>query len=244
VARSAHRFFVENLDGDQIAVTGVEAHHAAGVLRLKAGEIVDLFDGQGGIVNGAIVSISNKQMVVRCVQRRTEARPQPIIHLGFAVPKGKRLDWLLEKVTELGAASIQPLIFERSVAGGNELSEGAKRRWMAHLIAAAKQSELNFLPQLWPPLPLERFLAGCSNFLCIAGDAGPGAISMAEAIRRRAAGQKVVLLVGPEGGFTDSERNAILSAGFLHVRIGSTVLRIETAAIALLVATVAMCQEM
>lgn len=244
MARNAHRFFVENLDGEQITIAGAEAHHAAGALRLKPGEIVELFDGQGGIVNGAIVSISNKQMAVRCVQRRTEVRPQPIIHLSFAVPKGKRLDWLLEKATELGAASIQPVIFERSVAGKNDLSEGAKKRWMSHLIAAAKQSELNFLPQLRPPLPLERFLAGWPNFLCIAGDAGPGAISMAEAIRRRTAGQEIVLLVGPEGGFTDSERTAILSAGFLPVRIGSTVLRIETAAIALLATTVAMCQEM
>jgi 16S rRNA (uracil1498-N3)-methyltransferase len=237
VPRSAHRFFAENLSAEEIAVSAEESRHAASVLRLRAGEAVELFDGRGGSVEGEIVRISRDGMTVRAGRReQARCRPGPIAHLAFAVPKGKRLDWLLEKATELGAASLQPVIFERSVAGGDELSEHKRRRWLVHCIEAAKQSGLNFLPELRPPAALPAFLQSAADKVGIVGQTGHGAMSFAVALARREPGQHLCLLVGPEGGITEAEQATIAAASFLPVSIGSTVLRIETAALALLAA--------
>ncbi|MFA6134495.1 MAG: 16S rRNA (uracil(1498)-N(3))-methyltransferase [Phycisphaerae bacterium] len=239
-----HRFFAPDLAAAEIPAAAAEAHHAAGVLRLKAGEIVELFDGRGGVATGPIVRIGRGEMIVAAQERKQLHRAGPAVCLGFAVPKGKRLDWLLEKATELGAAALQPVIFERSVAGGDEMTESKSQKWLVHCLAAAKQCGLNFLPELRPPLPLSQFLASATaaTSLNILGDLGERALGMKAALERRGPGQDICLLVGPEGDLTDAERQSAVAAGFLPVRLGHTVLRVETAAVALLSAVMAMCE--
>ena len=225
--------------GREILLPPTEAHHAAHVLRLKAGDAVELFDGRGGAALGRIVRIK-KGEVAAAIEgiRPAAARPEPLIHLGFAVPKGDRLDWLLEKASEMGAASLGPVLFERSVAGGTALSPAQRQRWLARCIAAAKQSGLDFLPQIEDPRPLAEFLSAASGSVGLCGDLAPGAAPLAEALRRRP-GQPITILVGPEGGLTDVERQLVRAAGFALVRLGRTTLRTETAALALLAGTVA-----
>lgn len=223
--------------GDSLPLSVEEAHHALHVLRLRDGDEAEVFDGSGGRCRGR-VSPGKKGAVAIVVEEMLPAlaRATPLVHLAFAVPKGKRLDWLLEKATELGAASLQPIVFERSVAGGDDLSDNKRQRWLGHCVAAAKQCGLDYLPELRPPVSLAEGLRGFDG-LGLFGDLAAGATSAGETLGRRC-GRDVTILVGPEGGLGDLERDALLAAGFVGIRLGRTVLRIETAAIALL----AVCQ--
>jgi 16S rRNA (uracil1498-N3)-methyltransferase len=236
-----YRFFAEDLGAAEVGLSQSEAHHAARVLRLKPGSEVELFDGRGGRAVGRLVRSGGGKLAV-AIDRRDppQPRPQPAVHLAFSTPKGKRLDWLLEKATELGAASLSPVIFHRSVAGGGELGEGKRGRWLAHCVAAAKQSGVDFLPELRAPAPLVEVLGRSVGMLIVVGDPAGDARALAAAMAGQKDGQDVLLLVGPEGGLTEAERSAILAAGAVAVRVGATVLRIETAAVALLAVTVAL----
>ncbi len=236
------RFFAETLPlqaGAAIPLSVEEAHHALHVLRLREGEAAELSDGRGGRCRGHVFP-GKKGAVSIIIDEVLPSQPRraPAVHLAFAVPKGKRLDWLLEKATELAAASLQPVLFERSVAGGDELSENKRSRWLGHCVAAAKQSGLNHLPEIHEPVPLGDYIAGFRG-LGLFGDLGPGAVTVPEALAGGAA--DITVLVGPEGGLSDGERDAILAAGFRGARLGRTTLRVETAAVALLAAVTAQC---
>jgi 16S rRNA (uracil1498-N3)-methyltransferase len=244
-ARS-RRFFQEVLPthaGEVVPLSSPEAHHAVGVLRLRAGAAVELFDGRGGTARGTIAAAQRNTVTVLVSELPPpQARRGPVVHLAFGEPKGKRLDWLLEKATELGAASLTPVRFQRSVAGQEAMTEPRRERWLAHCIAAAKQSGLNFLPRIEGPMGLGEFLKRHHQRLCILGDAGAPAKTLQEAVALRRDGQELCLLVGPEGGLTEEEQAEALVAGFIAARLGSTTLRTETAAIALLAAVAANCQ--
>lgn len=232
-----HRFHVDNLDPPEVALPPGEAHHAVHVLRLREGEPVELFDGRGGSATGRATSIHRNDVRV-AISARVAAgeRPRPRLHLGFAVPKGKRLDWLLEKATELAAASLTPVVFERSVAGPKELAGGRRGRWLGHCVSAAKQSGLDWLPELREPLRLADLLASERPEPALLGDAGAEARPIAAALAGQRPLNECLLLVGPEGGLTDGERRECLAAGLTPARLGRTILRIETAAVALLAA--------
>ncbi len=243
-----NRFFIPDLAAEQRferTLDNGESHHALHVLRLKAGAEVELFDGHGCVADGVISGTGRGSVTVTIRNRRQFDAPAGVsVKLAFAEPKGKRLDWLLEKATELAAAAIQPVIFERSVAGGEseKMSPSKRRRWLKHCIAAAKQSGLNFLPELCEPVPLASLLASVGQAVGIVGVCEDSGLSPAEAMKQHSAGQPVTILVGPEGGMTDAELAAAVGAGFKPVRLGTTVLRIETAAIAMLAAIRAVCE--
>ena len=239
-----NRFFVEDLAAEVVALSVGEAHHAMHVLRLGAGDVAELFDGQGGLADGTIVEARHGKVSVGVLGRRQVAtRPRPVIHLALAIPKGKRLDWLLEKATELAVGSLTPVSFERSVVEPGELAGAKRERWLGHCVAAAKQSGLDWLPEIHEPQPLKDFLArfALAGQVGLAGSAGPDAGSVKEALVSTppdpAGG--ICLLVGPEGGMTDAEYAAARNAGFILVRLGRTILRTETACIALIAAVTA-----
>lgn len=241
----ASRFFLCPLPppGRSVSLEEGEAHHALHVLRLSGGDVVDVFDGQGNSASARLIEVSRKGVRVEVIETRPPSpRPLPRVHLCFAVPKGKRLDWLLEKATELGAASLQPIVFERSVAGGEELSPAALKRWSSHCIAAAKQCGLNYLPRIEQPCEFGAFVTRRRDGLWILGDAGPGSQPLAAVVSQRSA-QDVRLVVGPEGGLSDAERAAAVAAGMIPARLGHTILRVETATVAMLATTVATCDR-
>jgi 16S rRNA (uracil1498-N3)-methyltransferase len=241
---SIPRFYVPDLPraaGSTVALPPGEGHHAAHVLRLRAGTAVELFDGRGARATGRVAEVRRREVSVSVdAIAALEARPGPLVHLALATPKGNRLDWLLEKATELGAASLQPVIFERSVAGAARSTRAKRERLLAHCIAAAKQAGTDYLPDLADPVPLADLLARPSEAVRIVGDLGEGALPLADALGARLGWGEVLILVGPEGGLTAVERGRVLAAGFVPVRIGRTTLRIETAAVALLASVMAL----
>ncbi|MHC4985840.1 MAG: RsmE family RNA methyltransferase [Planctomycetota bacterium] len=239
---ASRRFYVPQLEEGRAILSSDQAHHAANVLRLSAGDAVVVFDGLGQVAQARIDSAGRKgvTLTVGAVAGPQE-RPQPVIEIAFAVPKGKRVDWLVEKATELGAAALQPVVFERSVAGGGELSPAKRQRWLGHCIAAARQCELDFLPELLPPRALSAYLGDCAATWKLFGDVAEHGPSIAAALGDWQAGQPIAILVGPEGDLTDAERSAAVDAGFRPAHLGHTVLRVETAAVALTAALVAVC---
>ncbi|MFB3892036.1 MAG: 16S rRNA (uracil(1498)-N(3))-methyltransferase [Phycisphaerae bacterium] len=229
-----------------------EVHHAWTVLRLKDGERVEVFDGTGLSAHGTLIGAGRRGLSVRIERLNPPAqRRGPAVHLAFAVPKGNRLDWLLEKATELGAASLRPVIFERSVAGGGELSDAKRQRWLGHCVSAAKQCGLDFLPEIIPPAGLRVFLAGlpaaavpsaAASVVRIVGDGSPRTPPLASVLAGRRA-REVCILVGPEGGLSEDEAAEVWQAGFAPARVGWTTLRIETAAIAMLAGAMAILDD-
>ncbi|MCK4625374.1 MAG: 16S rRNA (uracil(1498)-N(3))-methyltransferase [Phycisphaerae bacterium] len=232
------RFFVQSLDGEAVELSADEAHHAIDVLRLKDGAEVNLFDGAGSIADGTLCLHGRKQADVHILrQREAKNRPEPLVELAFAVPKGKRLDWLLEKATELEAARLTPIIFHRSVA-----TTAPSKRWRRTCITAAKQCGNNFLPEIAETKTLKKFLADADAEIKILGHT-EGDTAIPSVLNGWSAGKEIVILIGPEGGLTDDETAAANKSGFANVGLGSLTLRIETAAIALLAAVNACCRE-
>ena len=195
---------------------------------------MELFDGKGNSCTAEVTRTSRSDVFVTSDAPKSQLLSSPRVHLAFAVPKVKRLDWLLEKTTELAATSLQTITFARSVAGKG-LSPSKLQRWESQCISAAKQSGVNHLPEIKPLVTLENFLSAPvpAGSLQLFGDMDDSTPPIGEVLRNNTF-DNVTLLIGAEGGFTADERQSIIEAGVLPVRIGKTTLRIETAAIALL----------
>ncbi|MBS3820366.1 MAG: 16S rRNA (uracil(1498)-N(3))-methyltransferase [Phycisphaerae bacterium] len=239
------RFYCPHLAVGRVDLPDGEAHHGLHVLRLRPGDEVELFDGAGAVATACVVDPGRKTVTCEAGEVGRGQPPRPTVRMLFAVPKGKRLDWLLEKCTELAAGLLQPVVFERSGAGGSDLSVSKRERWLGRCIAAAKQSGLNHLPEIGHPLAFDAMLADvaagredCGAMLL--GDVGPGAHRLAATGETFGAAETVTVLVGPEGGLTGQERDGAVEAGFLPVRLGETVLRVETSAVAMLAGVRAM----
>jgi len=228
-----HRFFADSIAEDVVPLPTDQAHHALHVLRLADGAVLEVFDGIGGVGEGVLRAPDRRGASVELTRRWPADPPTaPAVELGFAVPKGKRLDWLLEKATELGAGVLAPVVFAHSVARP-DLSGKARDRWRAHCIAAAKQCGADLLPEIRPPAALTDFLARpCPG---VFGDPAAGQ-PLSAALAGLAGAPRLRILVGPEGGMTKAERAAAEAAGLAPVRLGGYVLRIETAAVAMLAA--------
>lgn len=208
------------------------AHHAARVLRLKVGDEVEIFDGEGHARRGVLIEISSKRVVMGELADSSVERESPLrIVLAQALPSGDKLDWVVQKATELGVSEIQPLSSTRSIV---KLSpeRAAKRgeHWLQVAIAACEQCGRNSLPVIHPLQELTVWLENTpvdadSCFILLP----QGASSLHAQSQPKS---KAVLLVGTEGGFTEAESDLALQHGFTPIRMGKRVMRTETAAIA------------
>lgn len=211
------------------------AHHAVHVLRLQAGEAVTLFNGRGGEVAGRIAAIERLRVTVDLLEHRALERESPLaVTLVQGVSSSEKMDFTVQKATELGVATLQPVIAARSsgrIAG--ERAAQKRAHWQRVAIAACEQCGRNRVPQVLPPVPLADFCgstaAGAALLLSPAAQLG----LRDAAARLRGA---VALAAGPEAGFTAAEEALLADAGFIPVRLGPRVLRTETAALAALAA--------
>ncbi|HOA76004.1 MAG TPA: RsmE family RNA methyltransferase [Phycisphaerae bacterium] len=210
-----------------------ESRHARLSRRLSVGDELVLFDGRGRQAAATIAAVSKSVVEARVGPVVEQPRPAPALTLAVAMPKGPRQDVLIEKCTELSVAAIQPLLTERSVAGA---SDHKRDKWRRTTIEAAKQSGQCWLPDLPAPASLDQYLVDLSRFdlvlaAMLAQQAPSTAVTeMLEPIREA---RTIVAFVGPEGGWSPREADALLAASAVPVSLGPNVLRIETAAIAL-----------
>ena len=203
-----------------------ESHHAFNVLRLRVGAEVIVFDGIGRYAL-AEISYSGKDSVrVRVDEIRTEARRPIHITIATCIPKGKRWQMLVEKCTELGVDRLIPMLSGRSVVKG----EGDAGRWKRWAGEAAKQSRRAFIPEILEPMKLNDtlVLAKQDQDLVLLADAD-GESPRFYQVAIKDAG-RVLVMIGPEGGFTDEEATACAEIGIAKIRLSPFVLRVETAA--------------
>jgi 16S rRNA (uracil1498-N3)-methyltransferase len=229
---SARRLFVpaERLAGEQVTLTGPEHRHVARVLRARAGETLTLFDGAGLEVEAQVVRVDRAEAELRLGARRVVAGPAVAITLLSAVPRGPRMDFLVQKTAELGVARIVPVLTERSVARP-DAEAGRRARWQKIAQEAARQCGRADVPAVDAPVSLAEALAlpGLPDRR-LALFEGEKARSLGAALAG-AVPAPTALLVGPEGGFAAPEVAAAAAAGFEPVGLGDRILRVETAAI-------------
>ena len=224
--RSLIRLFVrESLaPGAQVELDSAQAHYLGNVMRLAVGGELLLFDGQSGEWQARVAETGKKRMTLAVDRRTKPAEAVPDLCLAFAPVKRAQTEWLIEKATELGVARLQPVITRRTIVERIKLE-----RLEAIAIEAAEQCGRTLLPSITDSIPLDRLLAGhdAGRILYFADETG-GA-TLAETIRPGPA----TILIGPEGGFTPEERDAIRATpGARTISLGPRILRAETAALA------------
>jgi len=224
------RFFVDRpiLEGTA-QLTGPEAEHLTKVLRGKAGDTVTLFDGRGAEFTARITRTGRSVVELAVLARHEICRElTTALTLGVALPKGDRQRWLIEKSVELGVTCLVPLITVRGVAEPNPAALGRLSRYV---IEASKQCGRNRLLEIAAPLRFDQYCRQADPAACrLLADFGPDAIPLAQ-LPSFDGSRGVCLAVGPEGGFTDEE--LATAASWTRVSLGPRVLRMETAAVAL-----------
>ncbi|QJR34893.1 RsmE family RNA methyltransferase [Gemmatimonas groenlandica] len=217
-----------------VGATCVLDEHAARhmrVLRLDSGAVVGVRDGQGHVGAGQLVRLTKTQAYVEISDVEIVA-PLPEVHLLVPVADRDRMLWLAEKACELGCTSWRPVLWRRS-RSVSPRGEGVafQQKVMARMTSALAQSEGAWLPQPFPEAPLERaLLAAPPGDRVVLDPAGAPMVGPAAAALQ----EPIVLAIGPEGGIEADELEALVAAGFRPVRLGPTVLRFETAAVAAL----------
>jgi len=208
------------------------AHHAARVLRLREGDNVEIFDGSGNECRGVIAEISGKRVVVGNIAATDTDRESPLrVMLAQALSSSEKMDWVIQKTTELGVTDIQPLDTARSVARlSAERTAKRLEHWQQVAISACEQCGRSTLPQIYAPMDIMAWLQKMrempvSKYILLP----EGATSLPAQAKPQG---KVVLLIGAEGGFSQAESDSAMLCGFTSIRMGSRVLRTETAAVA------------
>jgi 16S rRNA (uracil1498-N3)-methyltransferase len=226
--RSTPRLFVETplSLGTPVRVEGGQAHYLLSVLRMKAGDPVKLFDDATGEWLGVAAAIGKRDLILDVTGQLREREPVPDLWLCAAPIKKGRIDWVAEKACELGVARLVPVLTRRTVI---DRLNGERLR--SHMIEAAEQCDRTALPDLAEPVKLEALLRDwpADRALFFADETGGEPAAAAMAARKGPA----AILIGPEGGFDDAEREAIRALPqAVGIGLGPRILRAETAAAA------------
>jgi 16S rRNA (uracil1498-N3)-methyltransferase len=218
--------------GAEIALPETAARHAVTVLRLQVGAALHLFNGAGGEYHASLIAINKRETRVRVSEYLARECESPLdITLALGISAGERMDYSLQKATELGVRAIQPLATERSVVKlAGERADRRLQHWQHVVIAACEQCGRNRVPAVAPVRKLFDYLAAVerSKRLLVLS---PGADTPLKKIAPAAA---AVLLIGPEGGLAPVEYLAAETSGFEAVSLGPRILRTETAPVAAL----------
>lgn len=223
--------------GSTLTLPAGAARHVQ-VLRLQPDDTITLFNGEGDECEATITRMGRSEVEVRITSHTAVEREAPrAVHLALGVPANERMDWLVEKAAELGAASLQPLQTERSVLRlSGERAEKKRQHWQAIAVAACEQCGRNRVPPVPALQALPAWLASGALphqrlLLSLQADSLPLAQQVA-----RLDGSPVVFLSGPEGGLSPAEEQVARAAGFVPVSLGPRTLRAETAPLAALAA--------
>lgn len=231
------RFFIspDQVSGRRITISGEDVRHIATVLRMMIGDELLLCDGEGAEYAVKIVQMDRSAIVTEIIGQRKREILSPRITLGQGLPKSDKMDLIVQKASELGAASIVPLVTERTIV---KIKDGEKRvqRWRKIAREAAMQSQRPDIPQVEPIRRFDDFLRTLDpdprTLLLFPWEEGTEPIK--NVLRNAPGVTNIIVLIGPEGGFSPPEAELAKGSGFHLVSLGPNILRTETAAIAVL----------
>ncbi|KJH79474.1 16S rRNA (uracil(1498)-N(3))-methyltransferase [Stutzerimonas stutzeri] len=200
------------------------AHYISRVLRLSTGAVVQLFDGSGQEYRGELVEVGKKHVKVELREQLAGLSESALkIHLGQGLSRGERMDWAIQKATELGATEITPIVSERcEVRLKDERADKRLAHWRQIAISACEQCGRSVIPAIHPPMSLQEWLAVEADLKLVLHP-------LAEPLTTHQRPATLAFLIGPEGGLNDAEIEQARSAGFQPARFGPRVLRTETA---------------
>lgn len=230
------RFFIEDMDegAKTVRITGGEFTHLKKVLRLSKGSRVALFNGKGAEICGTVETVGRDYAEIKAEGRSTVQRESPLrVVILQGLLKSDKPEFIIQKATELGAACVTFYTTARTVPLAPNRAREA--RWRKVAIEAAKQCGRTVLPEITVAGDLAKALAGEEGLLKLAlWEGSNGSRGIKDVVREGIAAKGAVVLIGPEGGFSEEDVEAAEKAGFISVGLGPRILRAETAAVAAL----------
>ena len=228
------RFFVSQTDisDGKIIISGQDARHIARSLRMAVGDAVDVADGEGGEYSCRLVKIRDEECIAEILESRTSVCESPVrTTLFMAMPKGDKLEWVVQKAVELGASEIIPFESERCIKRPDkDKAEKIRERMSRIALEAAKQCGRAVIPRVSGILKLDEVLGMIGGFdLSLFCYEGEGGTSVKDVLEAAEGVRTVAAIVGSEGGFSAGEAEKIVAAGARSVGLGPRILRCETA---------------
>jgi 16S rRNA (uracil1498-N3)-methyltransferase len=233
------RFFLpaERWHPEHLVLDGEEAHHCLDVIRCREGDRIVVFNGAGSEAEAEIVATAKGAVTLKTILVVSTPRPTAAITLGQAVPKGKNMDLIIQKATELGASRLVPLLSERTVVqlDGEDLDK-KRQKWQRVAIEACKQCGQNWVPEVTAPVKVEAFVRSVKDPLRLIAAIGPESRPLKALLAEQTeegspSPAAATVMIGPEGDFTPAEIATAVTHGFLPLSLGPIILRSETAAI-------------
>lgn len=232
---ATHRLFVEDdlAEGITLALDQAQTNYLVNVLRMPEGGKLFAFNGRDGEWEAELTSAHRKGAKIRTLRQARAQTPASLIRYAFAPIKSARLDFMVQKAVEMGAGTIEPVITRRT-----QVTRLPLDRIRANAIEAAEQCGILALPEIMAERPLEKWLVALdATTTLVFCDEDAGIADPVAALRLRPLIGQVVLLIGPEGGFEEGERQSLLARGnIIRLSLGPRILRADTAAIAALAA--------
>lgn len=239
------KFFVhpEHIKGDKAIITGQEAHHILDVMRLKKQDRITAFDGTGKLYEGKILDTTNKKVNVQIEHVVQDSQKTDLeITLAQGLPKKNKMDYIIEKCTELGIDLIMPTQTTRTIVKLDRVRFASRKlRWQKVAREAAKQCGRTTIPQVQGLSPWPTVLSALSDFdlkllfsLVSLVPLGKQTQRLKDVLRTHNKAKRIILLIGPEGDFTPEEVRGALNAGCIAVSLGKNILKSDTAAISAL----------
>lgn len=220
------RFFIDApLSLGEHELPEAQAHYIGRVLRMAEGDALQVFDGSGMEFRGTLVEVGKKRVRVQLDESFSGQDESPLqIHLGQGLSRGERMDWAIQKATELGVSEITPIFSERcEVRLKDERADKRLLHWRQVAISACEQCGRSRVPLIHPPVLLADWIKQTQADLKLVLH------PVAQPLESHAKPQTLAFLIGPEGGLSDAEVEQAHGAGFLPARLGPRVLRTETA---------------
>ena len=232
-----YRFFINSgqVSGGFVSIEGADAHHMRDVLRMQPGEEVEAADEQGNVYACRVGSLDTDEVRLEVLKVGVSENELPVaVTLCVGLPKFEKMELIVQKAVELGAARIVPVAMKRSVVKLDEKKAKSKvARWQAIAEAAAKQSKRGIIPEVGDVVPLKTALreAAAAGRILLPYECAEGIEKTREILGSFRPGEAVTIFIGPEGGFGLDEVEAAKEAGAEIVTLGRRILRVETAAI-------------
>lgn len=225
------RFFIDqkSLTGDIATIYDQEARHISTVLRLKPGNAIELFDGNGRVYQAEITVVSKSAITTKIVDSRCHQEEAPFLNMAQALVKGKKMDLIIQKATELGVSTFQPVISQH--CDTKTITDSQIDRWQRISLEACKQCNRPTPMFFHPAVTIDHFVSNADQSttrFIFWEKASTGALAQ----KLTSQVEHVSMLIGPEGGFAEAEVRSAIQQGFIPTTLGPRILRAETAAIA------------